>query len=67
MTMPKKGTRKITIDNREFNYRIKSVAGCKTLTVEFGGFYGHKDFEHIESVTPAMVKEFILSVTTTQK
>jgi hypothetical protein len=55
------------VGDRTFNYRVKYATGCNVLTVEFDGFYGHKDFDADEAVTPAKVEAFILNMITVKK
>lgn len=65
MAMPKKGSRKIVVDGKEYQYRVKpSESGRKTcegiLTVQINGRYLSKAMG--DRITPAMVEKFIKDI-----
>jgi len=65
MTMPKKGTRKIVVNNTVYKYIIKPYSawgGIRggSITIEKpDGMYISKDVEH--SITPSIVENIIKS------
>jgi hypothetical protein len=67
MAMPKKGSRKIVVDGKEYRYFVRSRPGEDyggMLTVEFDGHFTQKTFESY--VTPVMVEKFIRNKLTLQ-
>ena len=66
MAMPKKGSRKIVVDGKEYRYVVKpsTIPGHEEsggrLIVEVGGVVRQKNFYN--SVTPSKVELFIRNV-----
>jgi hypothetical protein len=63
MTMPKKGLRKIVVDNQVYNYVIKPLyygsSHSNRLTIESANGNKYYSKTIVDQITPAMVEEVI--------
>ena len=63
MTMPKKGTRKIVVDNKEFRYMIKPLfygsSNTNRVTIESSDGKRYHSENVLDKVTPSMVEDMV--------
>ena len=67
MALPKKGSRKIVVDGKEYRYVVKSsnsLDNGSKLVVQINGLYSSTLFDG--GVTPSMVEKFIRNSLTAQ-
>jgi hypothetical protein len=68
MTIPKKGSRKIIVDGKEYRYSVKPTEagrrdGSKRLTIQANSTYGTYAWRYFDNaVTPSMVERFIREI-----
>jgi len=63
MTMPKKGIRKIVVDDKEFKYVVKPIfyGSCHTnrVTIESSDGSQYYSATKADQITPSMVKDMV--------
>ena len=61
MTMPKKGLRKIVVDDKTYNYVIKRTLCNRYLTIELsdGEYYSEDIDDTVDQITPSMIEKMI--------